>query len=142
MNEILDGLFYRYFWMTITNNAKMQHYSKALIECLKELNKSDLFYNQLTFKWMNRPLQPPYTLNEELDKRTILENIFTFRISKNLIADWFQFMMLLFPYYPAKLGLLTHYMKNQSLLIDGSEDSMKYTRSISCQLLTSYQLIS
>ena len=49
--------------------------------------------------------------------------------------------MTLFPYYPCKQALLNHYIKNHGLLSDGSDIATRSSRSMACQILTSFNVV-
>ena len=105
------------------------------------MNLDNPYYNKLTALCLGRHLTAPYKLNEELDKRTILENILTFDVSGFSISLWFDLFTLMFPYYPFKLSIVKHYIGNFGLLVNGTKGSINCASSISCQLITSYKII-
>lgn len=76
-----------------------------------------------------------------MNKRTILENLLTYTITKNHFDQWFKLFIMIFSYYPFKSSILSHYMTNYGLIVDGSNESYHSARSIACQLLTSFKLV-
>jgi len=47
----------------------------------------------------------------------------------------------MFSYYPFKLEILKHYIKNYGLILNGTKPSIDNALSISCQIITSYKLV-
>jgi hypothetical protein len=80
-------------------------------------------------------------LTKNINSRSILLNILNPKISTHIIDEWLEIFFTLFSYYPFKKLLLATYIKNFSILYDGEEVSLNRGSSISCQLLTSYQLV-
>ncbi len=80
-------------------------------------------------------------MSKNVNNRTILANILSPKIAKYLdIEHWIDLFFTMFPYYPFKKFLLTIYMKNFSIIY-GDDESISKGSSISCQLLTSHQLV-
>ena len=61
---------------------------------------------------LTRQLPPPYMMNETLNNRSILKNLFDFQINGEIFHDWWNFFMTLFSYYPFKMDVLTIYIQN------------------------------
>lgn len=121
------------------NHPQRVAYSQGLIKQLIRLNTGNPYYNKITSLCLTCPLL--YSLNGILDKCTVLEGVLKFAISGQLIEGWLNLFILLFEYYPFKMALLRAYMRGFGDLVDGSEGSFRCAGSISCQIMSSHELV-
>lgn len=138
----MKQLFFLLFRECIQQNRNfVQSYSRKLLSNLCYINKKGVYYNKLTYLLLSSRIPEQLVVSKNINNRTILVNILSPKLSKHLnINEWIDFFFLLFPYYPFKKFLLSSYIKSFSIIY-GGEDVMEKGSSISCQLLTSHQLV-
>ena len=135
-------MFLYFFENNLNNSNHFQKYSQSLIDNFVFLNSKGVYFNKLTWMLFQRILpQGRFTITININSRNILTNLLHPKISESNLKDWVDLFMIMFQFYPFKQLLLRTYINNFSLIYDTDIESLSKGTSISCQLLTSFQLV-
>lgn len=105
------------------------------------MNEKGVYYNKLTCILFGSRIPSEIVVSKNINSRSILANLLSPRVARHLAIDsWMDLFFSMFQYYPFKKLLLATYMNNFSMIYS-EEDGIQRGSSISCQLLTSHQLV-
>ena len=105
------------------------------------MNEKGVYYNKLTCILFGSRIPSDIVVSKNVNSRSILANLLSPRIARHLAIDsWMDLFFSMFQYYSFKKLLLSTYMNNFSMIYS-EEEGIQRGSSISCQLLTSHQLV-